>query len=104
MAKKDNNLGLSFVLLDADSIWIVVFADKSFASKADMTSQLEFIISLIDKNNRENTVHYSSFMAKHVTQSVFAAEIFDLVHAVDFASTMRNTVSDTFGQQVPMTV
>lgn len=104
IAKKMKNVGLSFALLDGDSVQIFVFADSRFASNADMTSQLGFVIGLWDKNKEANIVHYSSFKAKRVDRSVLAAELFALVHAVDFASTFRRTTYDMFGRQVPMTV
>lgn len=51
IAKSTPEQGLSFVPLDADSVRLVVFADASFASNVDMTSQLGFVVGLIDKNN-----------------------------------------------------
>lgn len=54
VAKKDKNLGLSFVPLDTESIRIVIFADAIFASNAYMTSQVGFFLVLVDKNNRAN--------------------------------------------------
>lgn len=103
-AKEDPNFGLSFVRLDPSSLRVIVFADASFASNEDLTSQLGFVIGLADKHGNANIVHYSSFKSKRVTRSVLAAELFAVVHAFDYASTLRNSVSDMLGRQIAMTV
>lgn len=47
--KRDSVLGMTFVPLEEDSAWIVVFADPSFASFANTKSQLGLVTCYIDK-------------------------------------------------------
>lgn len=102
--KSDEDLGLTFVQLDRKSIRIVVFADASIASNADLSSQLGIVIGLADNHNKANIVQYSSFKSKRVTRSVLSAKLFAVVHAFDIASTLRKTIIDMFGRLIPMTI
>lgn len=67
-------------------------SDASFVSHADMTFQLRFVIGLMDKNNFAIVVHYSSFKARCIISSMLAADLFVLVHAVDFILTMQKLI------------
>lgn len=97
IAKSNHSGGLRFVPVDVNSICLVVFAYASFASNKDNTSQLGFVVAFADKTNSANIIHYRSFNAKRVTRSVLNAELFSLVHAFDFASTLRMTLIGMFG-------
>lgn len=104
MAKTSPDFGLRFVSLDPDSLRVVVFADASFASNVDITSQIGIVICLADKNNKANIVYYSSFKSQRVTWSVLAAELFSVAHAFDFASATRESISGMFERQVSTNV
>lgn len=93
IAKKNHDLGLSFISLDVGSLRLAVFADASFASNAYSISQLGFVICSANKLNKADIVHSSSSKTKRVTRSVKTAELFAVAHAIDFASTMRTTIS-----------
>lgn len=88
---------LNFVHFNADSTSVVFIAGVSFASNKDMTSQLGCVINLDEKNNKANIANYSSFKRKQVMKSVLVAVLFEVVHAFDYASTFRATISDQFG-------
>lgn len=61
IAQAQPTMGLKIVPLDNCSVRIIVFADSSFASNKDLTSQLEFVIGLANKHNKANIFRYSSF-------------------------------------------
>jgi hypothetical protein len=65
--------GLRFIQLDKDSLKLIVFTDSSFANNQDLSSQIGFVITLVDKDNRANIIHWSSIKCKRVTQSVLAS-------------------------------
>jgi hypothetical protein len=49
--------GLRFVRLDKDSLKLVVFTDSSFANNYDFSSQIGFVIVLVDSENKANIIH-----------------------------------------------
>ncbi|KAI1005542.1 hypothetical protein K3495_g2676 [Podosphaera aphanis] len=49
--------GLKFVLLERDSLKLVVLTDSSFANNSDFSSQIGYVITLMDKNNNANILH-----------------------------------------------
>jgi len=42
--------GLTFILLDLNSLSIIAFTDTSFANNKDLSSQIGFVIVLTDHN------------------------------------------------------
>lgn len=54
-----------------------------------MTSQIGFVVVLMDRFSNCNILHCSNSKAKHVTKSVLAAELFSIVQGFDVASTIR---------------
>lgn len=103
-AKATPDKGLTFVSLDRTSLRIIVFADASFATNRDLSSQLGFVTTLADKQNKANIIHYHSVKARRVTRSVLAAELFACVNSFDHSSTLRVTLNDMFGRPVPLVV
>lgn len=103
-AKVDSELGLRFVAIDQATKRIAVFPDASFASNADLTCQLGFVITIADAKNNANIIHYSSFKSKRVTRSVIAADLYALAHAFDIGSTICQTITVLYGKPRPMTV
>lgn len=96
------NFGLKFVPLDPATIVMAVFADASFATNKDSTSQLGYLITLMDEHGKTNIIHYGSIKAKRVARSVLAAELFSMVHAFDISTTMRLTLNMVFNRLVPL--
>lgn len=72
-AKVQSSSGMSFVPINLYFCRITVFPDTSFEYSTDNTSQIGYVIALVDKANRVNIVHYSSFKAKRVTKIVLSS-------------------------------
>jgi hypothetical protein len=49
--------GLTFIPLEIDSLSLLVFTDTSFANNKDLSSQIGFVIVLIDQNQSANILH-----------------------------------------------
>ncbi len=84
--------GLKFVQLNKDSMKLIVFTDSSFANNRDYTSQIGFVITLADKNNKANIIHWSSIKCKRVTRSVLASELYGMAHGFDVGATIKSTI------------
>lgn len=67
-----------------------------------MTSQVGFVIALVDACGNANGVHYTSVKSRWVKRSVLAAEFFAAIHALDFASTLRAALNELFQRIIPV--
>lgn len=66
--------GLRFVSLDLNTIQLVTLSDSSFNNATNNFSQMGYLILLLDDQNNENIIQYSSRKCRRVTRSVMAAE------------------------------
>lgn len=87
------NKGINFIPLDLDTVFMAVFVDAGFAANPDSSSQLGFVITLMDNEGNANIVHYGSLKFERVTRSVLASELFAMVHGFDIACTIRLTLN-----------
>jgi hypothetical protein len=76
-----------------------VFTDRSFANNKDITSQIEYIIILVNEdegddvfNIRNNIIYWSSIKYKKITRSVLASEIYGLVGGFDLVYVLADTL------------
>src|SRR5271165_7015106 len=84
--------GLTFVLLDLDSLSLLIFTDASFANNKDLLLQIGYIIVLTDCNHSANIIHWSSIKCKRVTQSVLASELYALAHGFNISAVIKSTI------------
>jgi hypothetical protein len=97
--------GLSYMPIELSTAKLMVFVDGSFANNNDLSSQLGFIIMLVNErqgsNNdgnsssftiEGNTIHWSSTKCKRVTRSVLASEIYAMVNGVDIGLAIATTL------------
>ncbi|APA06573.1 hypothetical protein sscle_02g013430 [Sclerotinia sclerotiorum 1980 UF-70] len=102
--KENSSRGLNYVPLDLDSFKIVVFADASFANNKDYSSQIGYVIVMMDKHNNANTIHWSSIKCKRITHSVLASELYGLVQGFDIDAAITATVGAILNQETPLTI
>jgi hypothetical protein len=94
--------GLRYITLDLREAKLMVFVDSSFANNKDLSSQLGFILMLVNESPRTDTnntftihgnvIHYSSTKCKRVTRSVLASEIYGMVNGFDMGTTIATTL------------
>ncbi|KAI1674159.1 hypothetical protein L13192_00906 [Pyrenophora tritici-repentis] len=77
----------------------MVFVDGSFANNKDLSSQLGFVLMLVNESIDANTftiqgniIHYSSTKCKRVTRSVLASEIYGMVNGFDIGIAIATTL------------
>lgn len=98
---KKNDSTFNFIKLYISTIRLSVFTDAGFASNWDHSSQLGYIISLVDAHQNSNLLHCRSFKSRQIARIVLAAGCFALNHAFDVSSTLRITLKALFGTEVP---
>ncbi|KAA8490395.1 Transposon Ty4-J Gag-Pol polyprotein [Porphyridium purpureum] len=78
-----------------------VFADASYASNDDGSSQLGYVIFLGDQSSRVHLLHYASHKARQVCHSVLSAELLALCLAYDMAEALQVELMRT-GMDAPI--
>ena len=92
--------GLRYVPVDLANAKLMVFVDGSFANNKDLSSQLGFVMMLVNESAetdntftiRGNVIHYSSTKCKRVTRSVLASEIYGMVNGFDMGIAIASTL------------
>lgn len=92
--------GLRYISIDLMHAKLMVFVDGSFANNKDLSSQLGFILMLVNESTdidntftiRGNVIHYSSTKCKRVTRSVLASEIYGMVNGFDMGIAIASTL------------
>lgn len=80
--------GLKFVFIALDTLFMAVFVDPGSAANPDSSSQLGFVITMMDKKGAVHIVHHSSLEGKTVTLRVIASELFAMVHGFGISATI----------------
>ena len=92
--------GLQYIPLDLATAKLMVFTDGSFANNQDLSSQLGYLLVLVNETGRQdstfdirgNIIHWSSTKCKRVTRSVLASETYGMVSGVDIAIAILTTL------------
>ncbi|KAI0996966.1 hypothetical protein K3495_g11217 [Podosphaera aphanis] len=92
--KENAQRGLKFVQLDINTIRVVVLTDSSFANNEDYSSQIGYVILLVDDSHRANLIHWSSIKCQRMTRSVLAGELYALVNGFDLGSVIKTTAEN----------
>ncbi len=84
--------GLRFVQLDLTFLKLVIFRDASFANNHDISSQIGFVITLVDSSNKPNIIHWLSMKCKRVTKSVLAFQLYAMVYGFDVGAVLKSII------------
>ena len=84
--KQEN--GLVFKALKKP-LHMAVFVDAAFANNRDLSSQLGFIVTLMDSEGAANIIHYSSQKSKRMNRSALAAELYAMMNGFDTAAALK---------------
>lgn len=109
--------GLRYIALDLSKAKLTVFVDGSFANNQDLSSQIGYVIALVNEEKvgdgtqyrmKGNTLHWSSTKCKRVTRSVLASEIYGMVSGFDLGTVISSTlrmITDRLGlPTIPLTI
>lgn len=97
-------MALPFLPLRTALLQLAVFSDSNSANNADRSSQLGYNVTVMDTHDIANTVHYFSLKSKQVTRSVLASKSFPVLHAFDYASTVRVLLNQTLKRNIPLAI
>lgn len=90
--------GLRQTKLDADSLYLRVYTDSSFADNDVLSTQLGHIVLLCDASGRCNVIHYSSHKSRRVVRSVLGGEVYAFADEMDVGLTLKHDLEGIVGR------
>jgi hypothetical protein len=84
---------LKYVKLNQSILRLIIFIDSSFVNNHDLSSQIDYVVCLIDSINTTNIIHWFSVKCKRITRSVLAIELFAMIHDFDVDSVLKTTLT-----------
>ena len=95
---------LQYGNVDLETAELHVFADASFATNIDLSSQLGYIVLLVDQDKNCSIITWSSTKCKRVTRSVLAAELYATANAFDVGFAIAHTFGNFLGRKLELRV
>ena len=80
----------------------MVFTDASFANNKDLSSQISYVLALVDDTGSANILYWSSTKCKRVTRSVLASELYGMAHGFDISASVKSTVDKALEIDLPL--
>ncbi|RFU35709.1 hypothetical protein B7463_g538, partial [Scytalidium lignicola] len=96
--------GIQFVKLEKETLQLLVFTDTSFANNKDLSSQIDYIITLADQKGNANTLHWTLVKYKRVTHSVLASELYGMAHGFDMGVVIKSTIKGILEIDLPLVI
>ena len=101
-AKATKDLCLRYTKLERESLHLRVYADASFASNDDLSSQLGYVVLLCDAEDRCHVLTYVSKKARRIVRSIMAGEVYAFADAFDAAYILKHDLERVYGQPLPL--
>lgn len=101
-ALKSPDKGLRCKGLDAETLYIRVYGDASFASNDDMASQIGSLSLLCDKNVNCKVIDYASRKSKRVVRSVIEGDLYACTDATHAKIVLSVDLSRAVGRKLPI--
>ncbi len=90
--------------MDPTTLQIRAYADASFSTNRDHTSQLGYIALLCDKNDNACMLHFASYKSHGVAGSALGAETYAFADVYDFAYCAKVDLESVLEHRVPLTM
>ena len=97
-------LALHYPPLDRTTLQLRAYADASFATNDDQSSQLGFIILLVDGSGQAHVLSFSSRKSRRVVRSVLAVEVYAFGAACDEGYMLRHDLERLYDCHIPLTI
>lgn len=91
---------LRFEKLNFATVHLRVYADSSFATNDDLSSQLGYIVLLWDGEDQRHLLDYASRRSKRVIRSIMGGETYAFMDAFDMEYAIRNNFSEILGMHL----
>lgn len=95
---------MTYKPLDNETLGIRAYADASFATNADHSSQVGYIILLCDSSGGAHVLSFSSRKSRRVVRSAIAGEVFAFTACLDEAFTLRYDLEQLYNCRIPLNI
>ena len=86
------------------SLHLKCYADASFASNDDLSSQLGYVILLCDAEDRCHILDYASRKCKRVVRSIMSRRVYTFAKGFDRAYAIKRTLEKVYPQNLRVTM
>jgi hypothetical protein len=86
---------LRYVKLDQSILRLMIFIDVFFVNNKDLSSQIEYVICLVD-DIYVNILHWTSIKCKRVIRNVLVVELYAMIYDFDVDSVLKATLTKMF--------
>jgi hypothetical protein len=83
---------------------LIVFTDASFANNRDLSSQIGYVLVLVDGTRRANIIYWSSTKCKRVTRSVLASELYGMAHGFNMGALVKSIINRALEMELLLVV
>jgi len=101
-ANATKTFSLMYAPLDKETRHLRFYADASFASNDDLSSQLGYIVLLCEGHSRCQVMTYSSRKSRRVVKSIMAREVYAFADAFDAAFIFKHDLERIYDQHLPL--
>lgn len=103
-AKTNRDRVLMYKPLDISTLRVRAYADASFATNTDHSSQIGYIILLCDASGNAHVLSFSSRKSRRVVRSAMAGEVFAFTACLDEAFVLRYDLEQLYNCRIPLNV
>ena len=83
---------------------MIVFIDASFANNRDLSSQIGYVLVLVDGTGYTNIIYWSSTKYKRVTRSVLASELYSIAYGFDMGTLVKSIIDRVLEMELLLVV
>ena len=100
--KITKEIQLQYPKLELTTLYLAVYSDASLHDIRDRTSQIGFIILLMDRTTRCRVLQFLLHKSRRVTRSNMAADALAFADAFDHAFILKHDLQRILGREVPL--
>lgn len=97
---RSTDIGLKYGKLKKSELHIRAYADASYATNDDLTSQLGYLVLLCDHSDNCHVLDYASRKSKRVVRSIMGGETYAFMDAFDLAFVIKTDLEVILGMDL----
>jgi hypothetical protein len=83
---------------------LIVFTDASFANNRDLSSQIGYVLVLVDGTGYTNIIYWSFTKCKRVTRSVLASELYSMAYGFNMGALVKSIIDRVLEMELLLVV
>jgi hypothetical protein len=92
------------VKLVKKSLCLIIFTDALFANNRDLSSQIGYVLVLVNGTRHANIIHWFSTKYKRVTRSVLASELYGMAHGFNMGALVKSIINRALEMELLLVV